>query len=208
MKRNGARSAAALFLLAAQCSLVGCQTNKGDEPLPVLERVPDFRLVSSNEESISGASFAGKIWVADFIFTRCSGVCPILSARMARIQNALALDEEDLVHLVSFSVDPNHDTPEVLRAYADRFGAQEGRWTFVTGDRTSLHNLIRDGFRLAVAERAAGEVQDSDELITHSDRFVLVDRDLRIRAYYRGTEAETVDQILRDIARLRAESAS
>jgi protein SCO1/2 len=106
---------------------------------------------------------------------------------------------------VSITVDPANDTPEALRAYAERFGAENGRWLFVTGERTALHSLIGEGFHLAVAERAESENTDGEGLITHSDRFVLVDRDLQIRGYYHGTEQESVQQLLRDIEALGAE---
>ena len=106
------------------------------------------------------------------------------------------------VRLVSFRVDPHNDTPEALQAYAGRYGADPQRWTFLTGERDRLYELIGKGFMLAVVEREPDGADDSQELITHSDRFVLIDREHRIRGYYHGTERESVDQLLRDLEQL------
>jgi protein SCO1/2 len=194
----------AAVLSIAVSLLFAISSRRGVEPLPILGRVPAFSLIGSDRTTVSEADMRGRIWVADFIFTRCSGVCPILTDRMARLQGKLEgieADPADAVRLVSFTVDPLHDDPETLQEYAQRFGADERRWIFLTGERANLYSLIRDGFRLAVVDDA----EDAAELITHSERFVLVDRDLRIRAYYRGTEADSVDQVLRGVQALRAE---
>ena len=126
---------------------------------------------------------------------------------MAKLQRTLGQQGTDPVRLVSFSVDPANDTPEVLRAYAERFGAQQG-WLFVTGERNALHALIGEGFHLAVAERPESENTDGGGLITHSDRFVLVDRNLQIRGYYHGTEPESVQKLLQDLKELGKEKKS
>jgi len=182
----------------------GIESHEGD--LPLLGKVPPFSLIGSDGAPLSQASLAGSIWVADFIFTRCPGICPVLSGQMAKLQDALARSGGAAVRLVSFSVDPTNDTPEVLREYADRFRADRQRWLFVTGERQSLHTLIGQGFHLAVAERPEAENTDGEGLITHSDRFVLIDPDLQIRGYYHGTEAESVQQLLRDIGTLAKEA--
>jgi protein SCO1/2 len=176
--------------------------------LPVLGMVPEFSLLSSSGAPLSQQDLAGTVWVADFIFTRCPGICPILSGQMAKLQAALPRGSSGPVRLVSFSVDPANDTPEALRAYAERFRADGERWWFVTGERQDLYSLISDGFHLAVAERPESENTDGQGLITHSDRFVLVDRDLRIRGYYFGTEEASVQQLVRDIAALAREKKS
>jgi cytochrome oxidase Cu insertion factor (SCO1/SenC/PrrC family) len=164
--------------------------------------VPDFALTERSGRTLTRADLEGSYWVADFIFTRCRGICPLLTARMAGLAKRLPDD----VRLVSFSVDPAHDTPEVLRHYADGVsarGADPDRWLFVTGERDALHDLISDGFRLNVAERPEGDAAADGELITHSDRFVLVGPRGRIRGYYHGTEEESAARLARDIARLR-----
>jgi len=175
--------------------------------LPVVGRVPEFSLVSSGGQPLSHATLSGKIWIADFVFTQCPGVCPTLSAHMAKLQNALAREGLD-VRLVSFTVDPANDTPAVLSAYAERFHADAARWLFVTGERAALHRLIGEGFHLAVAERSPSENTDGEGLITHSDRFVLVDEDLQIRGYYHGTEEESVPRLMKDVQTLQGEAAA
>ena len=199
--------AGALLISAATWSVFRYGVVSTVPGLPVLGRIPDFALVDSNGQPLSQAQLAGGLWIADFIFTKCPGICPVLSAQMAKLQRALPR-EASALRLVSFSVDPANDTPAALRAYAERFGAEPGRWLFVTGNRDALHTLIGDGFHLAVAERAESANTDGEGLITHSDRFVLVDRDLQIRGYYHGTDQESVQQLLRDINELGKEKRS
>jgi protein SCO1/2 len=173
--------------------------------LPVLGSVPEFSLVSSNGSALTQADLAGDIWVADFIFTTCPGMCSVLSAQMARVQRALSEQADVPVRLVSFSVDPANDTPEVLQRYGARFGADPQRWWFVTGERAALYSLIQKGFFLAIAER--DEDPDGEGLITHSDRFVLVDAEMRIRGYYHGMENDDINRLLGDIALLQREAS-
>jgi protein SCO1/2 len=163
--------------------------------------VPDFTLVERAGRPISRGDLDGQPWVADFIFTRCSGMCPALSTRMAELRRRVR-DAGLQARSVSFSVDPAHDTPDVLRAYAERYAADDG-WLFVTGERGALYRLIGEGFRLSVAERTPGQAGDAGELITHSDRFVLVDAVGQIRGYYHGTEPDAVMALMRDLAALQ-----
>ena len=190
---------AGLFATAATWAVFRWGVEHSGTDLPVLGTVPAFALTNSDGAPLSQQQLAGSVWVADFIFTQCPGMCPVLSAQMARVQKALP---SSAVRLVSFSVDPKNDTPEALRAYADRFGADQDRWLFVTGQRDALYDLIQRGFRLAVAERSEAEARDGDGLITHSDRFVLVDGDLQIRGYYHGMDDADVERLMRDIHKL------
>lgn len=157
--------------------------------LPVLGEVPPFALTERSGRTLAASDLAGRVWVADFVFTRCPDFCPALTARMAGLQKALAAHP---VRLVSFSVDPGHDTPEVLSEYATRAGARDD-WLFVTGPREALAGLLRDGFKVAWADDGP-----PTSPITHSDRFVLVDRTLHIRGYYHGTEPDDVTRLTRD----------
>jgi len=170
--------------------------------LPLLDPVPGFSLVSSEGTPVTLEALSGRYWVADFIFTRCTGVCPLLSGRMLAIQKGLS--GRDDVRLVSFSVDPDYDTPEVLSAYAREHGADTSRWLFLTGSRDVLHALIGKGFHLAVSRAPDGSASPGD-LITHSDRLVLVDRKGRIRGYYHGSETASVRRVLDDIDLLAGE---
>ncbi len=169
------------------------------ERLPVVGSIPEFELIDSSGQPVSRADLDGDVWVADFIFTNCGGICPILSARMAELQGAL--DDRGVdARQVSISVDPARDTPEALEAYAQRFSARPDRWWFLTGERDALYDLIGKGFLLSVSDRTQAEADaDGGELITHSDRFVLVDRQAQIRGYYHGSDREAVTALIDDI---------
>ncbi len=174
----------------------------GVDDLPSLGAVPAFVLTASQAAPFESRLLIGKVWIADFIFTQCPGVCPTLSAQMARLQHDI---DAPALRFVSFSVDPSNDTPAVLAEYARRYGADPLRWVFLTGERTTLLSLIRDGFRLAVAERGPEEAKDGQGLITHSDRFVLVDASFQIRGYYSVSDAEAMSRLRRDVDRVLAE---
>jgi protein SCO1/2 len=191
-RRSRARLARAGVLLAAATAV---WLVRRPAPLPVLGTVPPFVLTERSGEPLRADDLIGRVWVADFVFTRCPDVCPALTARMARLQDAAGVP--DPIRLVSFSVDPEHDTPEVLRTYAARAGAGS-EWLFVTGPRDRIAALLRDGFRVAFADDGPPAAP-----ITHSDRFVLVDRQLRIRGYYHGSDPEDLRRLARHAAALR-----
>jgi protein SCO1/2 len=197
-----------MLLAAATWALFRHGAALSGEELPVLGTVPDFSLLASTGQPLSRRDLAGSTWIADFIFTRCGSICPMLTAQMAKIQTALARAGDTSIRLVSFSVDPKYDTPEVLREYATRFHADPNRWTFVTGQRHALYGLIGAGFHLAMAERPDGKDTDGGGLITHSDSFVLVDGNFNIRGYYHGTDAESVQQLLSDLEKLEPTALS
>lgn len=170
----------------------------GGPGLPRLGEAPAFALVAEDGRPLARADLAGKVWIADFIFTRCGGSCPILSARMAALAGKMR-DAAD-VRFVSFGVDPEHDTPEVLADYGRKLGADPARWRFLHGERAVVRTLIKDGFKLAIEEAPA----DSVEPILHSTRFVLVDGEGTIRGYYDGMEQPPVDQLEKDARALAA----
>jgi protein SCO1/2 len=172
------------------------------ESLPVLGVVPDFALTERSGRPLRRTDLDGTPWVADFVFTRCTGMCPALSTRMAELRRRAA-DAGVRARYVSFTVDPVHDTPAVLRMYAGRFGATGEDWLFVTGSREALVDLVGSGFRLSIQERPPAVVAaEGGELIAHSDRFVLVDGSGQIRGYYRGLDPETPERVVRDLAAL------
>jgi protein SCO1/2 len=168
------------------------------EPLPVLGTVPPFTLTERSGRTVGADDLRGSVWVADFVFTRCPDVCPLLSTRMSELQEPLATGD-DPVRLVSVSVDPVHDTSEVLATYAGHYRAGPN-WLFLTGARDAVAALLRDGFKVAFADDGPATAP-----ITHSDRFVLVDRELRIRGYYHGNDQADLDRLVTDARRLRAE---
>src|SRR6184192_797945 len=110
--------------------------------------VPSFQLLNQEGQPFGSAQLAGKIWIADFIYTSCPGPCPMISTRMSELQKPL---EKTDVHLVSFSVDPEKDTPDVLRGYAERLHAEPERWDFLTGRKSAIYNLSHNDFKLAVS---------------------------------------------------------
>jgi protein SCO1 len=159
--------------------------------------VPSFHLINQNGQPFGSAQLAGKIWIADFIYTTCPGPCPMISSRMSELQKPL---EKTDVHLVSFSVDPEKDTPQVLRGYADKLQADPARWDFLTGPKSAIYKLSHDGFKLAVSDGSSEQ-----GIPVHSTRIVLVDRHGYIRGYYDATEADAITKLVADTNHLLRE---
>ncbi len=180
----------ALLLAGLSLALTGCLTSG----LPTFADVPPFTLTAQDgREFRSAEALKDKVWVASFFFTTCNGPCPRMSAQMKRIQQATEATPD--VQLVSFTVDPANDTPEVLAAYAQRFRADPARWHFLTGPPAALQALSKDVFQLG----------DIGVKLDHSTRFLLIDRKGRLRGYYDTTDATTIEQLTADIAKLRKE---
>ena len=154
---------------------------------------PSFRLTDQNKQAFDSAQLKGRVWIADFIFTSCAGNCPLMSARMASLQRRLPAE----ILLVSVSVDQKRDTPSVLAEYARRYGAQPGRWIFLTGSQEEILRVVQQGFRLSAAEGGSPQ-----EPVIHSVRFVLVDRGGEIRGYYDSSEPAQVERLIRDAGAL------
>jgi len=160
--------------------------------------VPAFAFTNQYNREISDADYAGRIYVADYFFTTCPTICPVMSSQLSRLQAQLI--ESNLlgdVKLLSHTVDPENDTPEVLRAYAERLNADSANWNFVTGSQDDLYYQAKFGYYLTAlpSDTAAGG-------FFHSDTFVLVDRQGHIRGYYDGTSTQEVDQLFIDIQHL------
>jgi protein SCO1/2 len=163
-------------------------------PLPRLGVVPEFSLIDQEARPFGLKDLQGKVWVANFIAIRSSGPDPILSSRFAELDSDFRKDER--LRLISFTVDPQNDTPEALRDYARRFEASV-RWSFLTGNKQKIDELVRTGFQLAE--------HDSRSLSRdgiQSTNFILVDANGTIRGYYDGTSNETVQRILTDVGSL------
>lgn len=179
----------ALPLLAA-CS-------KPPEPLPTLYAVPAFALTAQDGRTFSSAAeLTGRVWVADFIYTTCTGPCPRMSRLMKNI--AEATGSLPNVRYVSITVDPAHDTPQALAEYAKRYAADTTRWSFLTGSIEALNALKREGFKL-------GNVDGS---LNHSTRFVLVDARGHIRGFYGTADDSDIPNLIAGIQQLATESAN
>jgi len=175
-------------------------TLAGAQGPPEYSLLPDFDLVDQAGRPIDLASLAGAPWIADFIFTRCGGVCPRMTEAMQRLDEPLTASPG--VRRVSISVDPEFDTPEVLTAYAAKYGITDVNWLFLTGDRAAIYRLAVDGFKLAVDDDPPAGTVNADEPILHSTRFVLVDGRGRIRGYYDAFDPATEAALLGDLAAL------
>lgn len=178
----------------------------GQRVLEGLERfgtVPDFSLTERSGRRLSLAELQGKIWIANFIYTSCKDACPLQSAEMAGLQTDFASEPD--VRLVSISVDPARDTPQVLSAYAHSFKAHPDRWLFLTGKREEIYRLAQEGFRLSAAPASDG-VGQNGPIILHSSRFVLVDGQARIRGYYDSQDAEALARLREDVKKLFREN--
>ena len=186
------------------------------EGLKVFGAVPDFSLVERSGKRIVLADLRGKAWIANFIYTHCPDTCPLQTARMALLQKELAAERN--LWLVSISVDPERDTLAILSEYAGRFGADPDRWLFLTGDKKAIYRLAQEGFRLSAVDPEEGVRSwlfgvapvmahhgQVGKTFLHSSRFVLVDRQARIRGYYQFNEDEAMGRLVKDLKTLLRE---
>ena len=191
---------------AARAAADGDVRGEANAGLADYGAVPDFNLVSQSAETIRRDDLAGQVWIADFIFTHCASSCPMMSAQLERL--AKSLDPSTPVRLVSFTVDPERDTPEKLAEYARAYDAQPDEWLFLTGDKSAIRKLVQEGFHLSVGDASQKDIDAGAESVLHSTRFVLVDAAGRIRGYYNGLDDEAMQQLGRDVATLHAEPGS
>jgi protein SCO1 len=183
--------------LAVVTAATVVQRLRRPEPPPVMDPAPTFTLTNRDGRAVRSQDLAGKPWIADFIFTRCPASCPLMTARMARLDRELARDHE--VKLVSITVDPDHDTPAALERYAESYKAPP-RWLFLTGGKEEIYRISRQGFKLGIEfPPPSGPGGPAVEPILHSTRFVLVDGLGRIRGYYDGFDEESMKKLRRDL---------
>jgi protein SCO1/2 len=176
---------------------VGCQ--RSAEPMPTLGRVGAFSLVDQQARTVTADSLRGKVWVAAFFFTRCPTICPRITRRMRALQVSTSASKPAL-SLVSFSVDPENDTPPVLLEYARRYGADLQTWSFLTGDLSVVKRTVVDGFKLALDGKPDPNAENGG--IIHGSHLVLVDRALAIRGYYRTDDEDDMKRLVDDAKRL------
>ena len=155
--------------------------------LPEIGNVPQFEFTNSDGNIVTLDNLKGKVWVADFIFTTCTMACPMMTGNMNIVHKKFK--KNDNVRLVSISVYPEFDTPEVLKNYASQYDADTEKWLFLTGKEDAVKDIIRDGFKIG----------DYEDIIFHSEKFALVDKKGIIRAYYNGMKSEDMKQLKKDI---------
>jgi protein SCO1/2 len=164
-----------------------------------MHEIPSFSLTNQNGETITEATFQNKIYVADFFFTACPGICPKMTKNMQVVQNAFKKDKDVL--LISHSVTPENDSVEVLREYADEYQAIDQKWHFVTGTRKGVYELARKGY---FADETLGLQKDENDFL-HTENFILIDRNRKIRGVYKGTNPVEVERLIEDILILKKE---
>ncbi len=176
----------------------GTEGASSSQTLPELGRITEFSLVDQGGRAVTRETFSGKVWAAAFMFTRCPTICPEITRRMKTVQDRAQRKGLPLT-LVSFSVDPDNDTPEVLAKYAGDYGAKLDTWTFLTGKYEVVARTAEQGFKLALERRPDSKEHGG---ITHGSHLVLVDQRGAIRGYYRTSEDAALEQLLADAARL------
>ena len=161
-------------------------------------KIADFSFTNQNNKIITQENYKNKIYVADFFFTTCQSICPIMTDHMAQIQEQLKNDEDIL--LLSHSVTPEIDTPDQLKRYASKKGVNDDKWNLVTGNKKEIYAMARKSY-LAVRDNGDGGPYD----MIHTENFMLIDKKRQIRGFYDGTNPDDIDRLLKDIAHLKKE---
>lgn len=161
-------------------------------------RIADFELINQDGDTITSRNFEGKIYVADFFFTTCPSICPKMSSQMQRVHEKFI--ENDQVMILSHTVMPEADSVPVLAEYANRYNADSNKWMFVTGEKKRIYELARKSY-FAVNDSGNGDEHD----FIHTENFILVDKNKRIRGFYDGTSEDDVDRLMEEIEILLAE---
>jgi protein SCO1 len=206
-----------LFLGLMFTAFYGCE-KYSDEKLPIMgwrdvkqvetdgqitydtiyHTIPDFRFMNQDSLWITPETFRDKIYVADFFFTTCPTICPVMKTQMLRVYEKFK--DNDQVLLLSHSIDPVHDSVPVLKEFAERLGIDANKWHFVTGDKDEIYDIGEKSYLVTAQEDA-----DEPGGYVHSGAFILVDKEKRVRGYYDGTLENDVDRLIRDIPRLLKE---
>ncbi|MDF9796171.1 protein SCO1/2 [Catalinimonas alkaloidigena] len=161
----------------------------------IYHQVSDFRFVDQDSSVITPSTFDDKIYVADFFFTSCPTICPVMKTQMLRVYEAFK--EEDEVVLLSHTIDPQHDTVALLHDYAERLGVSSDKWHFVTGEKEKIYEMGLNSYMVTAME-------DDEEPggFIHSGAFILVDKEGHVRGMYDGTKEEKVDILIKDMEKL------
>ncbi|MFZ0427681.1 MAG: SCO family protein [Acidobacteriota bacterium] len=190
----------------------GCSTGDrvgSETALPRLFESPSFQLTSETEKTVSRSDLLGKVWVVDFIFTRCAGPCPLMTQRMKTLQDELSsqglLGPESDVRLVSITVDPEYDTPRILEDYGKLWGARPGTWIFLTGPPDTLLSTIQTGFKVTATREPSSADMPGMPQIRHGTNFLLVDKQGWIRRIAHLEDPDLETSLTRDIQALLKE---
>ncbi len=166
------------------------------DQLPTFGKVSEFSFLDQNKQPFSNSNLEGQIWIANFMFTRCQGMCPLLTGQMAVLSEKL---KDQNIKFVSFSVDPEHDTSEVLSQYATAHHIPKGKWFFVTTEKNqNMWDFVSRSFMLGTGEATAEDLAQGAEPVMHSSRFVLVDAKGFIRGYYDSQDPQKMDELVKD----------
>jgi protein SCO1 len=219
MKVNGAQTQGSYFMKLAGflstlvvVGLMIAACSKPQPPLPIFgerevmgadtvyHKIADFSFVDQDSNAVTGDTFKGKIYVADFFFTSCRTICPIMKTQMLRVYDSIQNDAEVLI--LSHTIDPEYDTVGLLHDFAERLGVTSSKWHFVTGNKDDIYKIAQTSYFATAME----DKSEPDGFI-HSGAFLLIDKDKRIRGKYDGTVEEDVNRLLGDIQRLKKEYA-
>jgi protein SCO1/2 len=205
-----------LLIIAFAISIWSC--NKNTDRLPILgERdtakrvvdgkevvdtiyhtIPDFKFVNQNGDTVTAQNFKDKIYVVDFFFTTCPTICPVMKKQMLKVYEKIKGQND--VAILSHTIDPEHDTPSVLKEYATDLGVKDTQWMFVTGNREKIYEIGEKQYLVV-----AGADSTAPGGYIHSGAFVLIDKEKRVRGMYNGTDDEATKRLIVDIARLQEE---
>ncbi len=192
----------AIILCFTIISIISCESSSRKLPIlgerefingdSVYHTIPDFSFVNQDNQTITNKNYEGKIYVADFFFTTCPTICPIMKKQMLRVYEKFK--ENPKVGILSHSIDPRHDSVQVLKEYAARLGVKSKMWNFVTGEKTKIYEIGEKSYYVT-----AGEDSTAAGGIIHSGAFILVDTKRRVRGVYDGTKETDVTKLLKDM---------
>jgi len=171
----------------------------GNGPDTIYHTVQPFFFINQYNEKVTEKTIEGKIYVADFFFATCQSICPQMSTQLVNVQNAFKTDKDVLI--LSHTVNPLHDTVEVLNGYAQSYGALKDKWHFLTGNKKEIYDLAKNSYLLNALEE-----DGTPEGFLHSELFILVDTKKRIRGMYDGTDSSAVAKLIGDIKLLKQEA--
>lgn len=191
----------AIVIVGIILAFAWSKSRPSSPPLPIYSQLDDFSLTNQTGRVVSLSDFRGRIWVADIVFTRCAGPCPVMTRQMAALQAVLPAS----VQCVTLTTDPEFDTPAVLKSYGEQFKADFARWQFLTGSKSEIGKLAIDGLKLTALDVPAEKRANDVDLFVHSTIFVLVDKQTRVRGTFESDEPDFQKKLLAAIRQLERE---